>query len=154
MKAVGDANRLFYHRTFEIPTTWSGKRTLLHFGAVDWQATVSINGKQFPTHTGGYGEFTLDITDALKPAGPQELSVSVYDPTDAGTQPRGKQVNRPGGIWYTSVTGIWQTVWLEPVRRILHLSTAWKLCRISTREPSPSPSKCLAIIQMERNNDP
>ncbi len=121
MKTVGDANRLFYHRTFEIPTTWSGKRTLLHFGAVEWQATVSINGanRSPPTHRrlrrNSPSDITFERPQTRPQNGSQELSVSVYDPTDAGTQPRGKQVNRPGGIWYTSVTGIWQTVWLEPV---------------------------------------
>jgi ABC-type lipoprotein export system ATPase subunit len=115
MKKVGEANRLWYHRTFEVPAGWRGRRTLLHFGAVDWEATVWVNGVELGTHRGGYGAFTFDITKLLKPDGPQELTVAVWDPTDAGTQPRGKQVASPHGIWYTSVTGIWQTVWLEPV---------------------------------------
>jgi beta-galactosidase/beta-glucuronidase len=115
MKKVGETNHLWYHRTFERPTAWGDKRTLLHFGAVDWQATVFLNGKQVGTHQGGYTPFTLDITDALTPTGQQDLVVQVFDPTDSAAQPRGKQVNRPSGIWYTSVTGIWQTVWLEPV---------------------------------------
>ncbi len=74
-----------------------------------------MNGRDLGTHRGGYDAIDLDITDALTASGPQELVVSVWDPTDTGTQPRGKQVNRPNGIWYTSVTGIWQTVWIEPV---------------------------------------
>ena len=115
MKKVGDSNRLWYRRTFEVPRAWRGRRTLLHLGAVDFEAWVLVNGQSFPRHQGGYEEITLDITDALKPDGPQTLDVSVWDPTDTGSQPRGKQVNRPNGIWYTSVTGIWQTVWLEPV---------------------------------------
>jgi len=114
MKKVGDADRLWYHRTFERPRGWRG-RTLLHFGAVDWEAQVWVNGHDAGTHRGGYGEFTIDVTPDLTPSGPQDLAVAVWDPTDAGTQPRGKQVSRPNGIWYTSVTGIWQTVWIEPV---------------------------------------
>ena len=115
MKKVGETNRLWYRRTFEMPGAWRGRRTLLHFGAVDWEATISVNGREVGTHRGGYDGFTIDVTDALRPSGPQELVVSVWDPTDAGTQPRGKQVSNPRGIWYTSVTGIWQTVWIEPV---------------------------------------
>ncbi len=109
------ADRLWYRRTFEVPESWRG-RLLLHFGAVDWEATVWVNGKELGTHRGGYDAFTLDITGALKPRGQQELVVGVFDPTDKGTQPRGKQVLKPGGIMYTPVTGIWQTVWLEPVQ--------------------------------------
>jgi CubicO group peptidase (beta-lactamase class C family) len=114
-KNVGPANRLWYRRAFEIPRGWRGRRTLLHFGAVDWEAVVTVNGKEVATHRGGYDGFSADITRALTPSGPQEIVVSVWDPTDTGAQPRGKQVSKPSGIWYTSVTGIWQTVWLEPV---------------------------------------
>ncbi len=74
-----------------------------------------VNGKEVGSHRGGYDSFTFDITDALKKSGLQEIILSVWDPTNAGSQPRGKQVKKPGGIWYTAVTGIWQTVWLEPV---------------------------------------
>ena len=114
MKFVGPENRLWYRRTFDKPA-WTGQRILLHFGAVDWQTTVWINGKEVTTHTGGYDPFSCDITDALKGDGPQEIVVSVFDPSDAGYQPRGKQVRKPHGIWYTPTTGIWQTVWMEPV---------------------------------------
>jgi hypothetical protein len=115
MKSVGPDNRLWYRRTFEVPDVWDNERILLHFGAVDWDATVWINGKEVGNHRGGYDPFTFDITDALKENGEQEIVLSVWDPTNAGTQPRGKQVRNPRGIWYTAVTGIWQTVWLEPV---------------------------------------
>ncbi len=115
MKTVGEDYRLWYRRTIEILEQWSNQRILLHFGAVDWDTTVWINGRQVGNHKGGYDPFTFDITDALNKGGGQEIVVSVWDPTDAGTQPRGKQVRKPGSIWYTSVTGIWQTVWLEPV---------------------------------------
>jgi beta-galactosidase/beta-glucuronidase len=115
MKRVSENDRIWYRRTFEVPRKWLGRRLLLHFGAVDFEATVRVNGKELGRHRGGYNGFSLDITDAVKPAVPNELVVSVWDPTDAGTQPRGKQVRKPNGIWYTPTSGIWQTVWLEPV---------------------------------------
>jgi beta-galactosidase/beta-glucuronidase len=114
-KPVGKENKLWYHHTFDVPAGWADQRVLLHFGAVDWQSTVYINGKQVGMHEGGYDPFSFDITDALNKGGKQEITVAVWDPTSEGTQPRGKQVVKPEGIWYTPVTGIWQTVWLEPV---------------------------------------
>jgi hypothetical protein len=115
MEKVGEGNRLWYRRDFEVPAAARGKRLLLHFGAVDWEATVWVNGTALGAHRGGYDPFSFDITDALRPSGSQEIVVAVWDPSDRGYQPRGKQVTNPEGIWYTSVTGIWQTVWLEPV---------------------------------------
>ncbi len=115
MRRLDDQSRLWYRRTFEIPAAWAGQRVLLHFGAVDWETTVYVNGKEVGSHRGGYDAFTFDITDALKPSGEQELVVAVWDPTDKGGQPRGKQVMAPKGIWYTPTSGIWQTVWIEPV---------------------------------------
>jgi len=106
--------RLWYRRTFTA-TAGRGQHLLLHFGAVDWRAEVWVNGKSAGRHEGGYDPFTFDITSALKPSGPQELVVAVTDPTDTAMIPRGKQVLEPSGIWYTAVSGIWQTVWLEPV---------------------------------------
>jgi beta-galactosidase/beta-glucuronidase len=135
MKRVYETNRIWYRRTFEVPKKWSGKRVLLHFGAVDWEATVwvngqqcgiwmkgqqlgiGMNGQQLGSHRGGYDAFTFDITDALKPEGEQEILVAVWDSTDSGTQPRGKQVHKPEGCRYTPSSGIWQTVWMEPVSR-------------------------------------
>ncbi len=115
MKRVSENERLWYRRTFKTPSSWKSQRLLLHFGAVDWQTTVWVNGKEVGQHTGGYDAFSFDITDALKAAGDQEIVVAVWDPTDAGYQPRGKQIRNPHGIWYTPTTGIWQTAWLEPV---------------------------------------
>jgi hypothetical protein len=109
------ADRVWYRRTFQVPASWNGSRVLLHFGAVDWEATVFVNGKELGTHRGGFDAFSFDITDALKPGAEQELLVKVFDPTDKGDQPRGKQIGKPHGIWYTPTTGIWQTAWLEPV---------------------------------------
>ena len=111
--------RVWYRRTFDVPAAWSGKRVQLHFGAVDWQTRVFVNGSLVGTHTGGYTPFTFDVTSSLKPSGPQEVVVAVYDPADpktTGWQPKGKQLGSEG-IWYTRTTGIWQTVWLEPVSR-------------------------------------
>jgi hypothetical protein len=118
MKPVGKENRLWYRRTFTVPSDWKGKQILLHFGAVDWDTTVWVNGKELGKHKGGYDPFSVDITDALKETGDQEIVVSVWDPSDAEGQPRGKQVRNPNSIWYTSITGIWQTVWIEPVPKM------------------------------------
>jgi hypothetical protein len=106
---------LWYRRTFKAPPASASGRTLLHFGAVDWETIVTVNGRQVGQHRGGYDPFTFDITDALRPNADQEIVVRVWDPTDTGPQPRGKQVLKPHSIWYTAVTGIWQTVWLETV---------------------------------------
>lgn len=106
---------LWYRHTFEIPEDWQEERVLLHFGAVDWESTVYVNGTEVGNHKGGYDSFSYDITDNLKKGQENEIIVKVFDPTDDGDQPRGKQVKEPQGIWYTPVTGIWQTVWLEPV---------------------------------------
>ena len=112
---VLEANEeLWYKREFQIDPAWKKKRILLHFEAVDWKTDVWVNGVKVGNHSGGYTPFTFDITSALV-KGNNRLTVRVSDPTDQGIQPRGKQVRRPEGIWYTSVSGIWQTVWLEPV---------------------------------------
>jgi hypothetical protein len=114
---VAPDQRLWYRRTFATPSLPAGGRLLLNFGAVDWEAEVLVNGTRVGEHRGGYDPFTFDITDHLRPGAEQEIVVAVRDPTDEGQQPRGKQVRRPRSIWYTAVTGIWQTVWLEAVPR-------------------------------------
>ena len=113
-KTVGAEKELVYRRSFEVPSSWKGKKVLLHFGAVDWKTDVWVNDVKVGSHTGGFTPFSFDITEALQGKN-NTLIVKVWDPTDKGYQPRGKQVSRPEGIWYTPVTGIWQTVWLEPV---------------------------------------
>ncbi len=113
-RAVRPDQRLWYRRTFEKPVSEPGERLLLHFGTVDWHCTIWINGVEIGSHTGGYDPFTFDITELLQ-LGDNELMLAIWDPTDTGYQPRGKQVLNPGGIMYTAVTGIWQTVWLEVV---------------------------------------
>lgn len=112
-KTINENQVIWYRRSFKTPKL-DGKRLLLHFGAVDWQTTVYINNKTF-NHEGGYDPFSFDVTDALSTAEQQELIVRVWDPTDAGSQPVGKQIRNPHGIWYTPVSGIWQTVWTELV---------------------------------------
>lgn len=114
-KMLGRDNELWYQREFSVPAKWRDNKVLLHFGAVDWKADVWVNDVKVGQHTGGYTPFSFDVTAALKKSGSNKLVVKVWDPTDQGFQPRGKQVNNPEGIWYTPVSGIWQTVWLEPV---------------------------------------
>jgi beta-galactosidase/beta-glucuronidase len=107
-------DRLWYSRTFAVPADWAGQRVLLHFGAVDFETTVLVNGAVVGSHKGGSDPFKFDVSDYLR-TGPNALTVEVTDPTSTGDQPRGKQTLEPRGIWYTAVSGIWQTVWLEPV---------------------------------------
>ena len=113
-KMINEKEELWYQRTFDVPSAWRGKQILLHFGAVDWKAEVWVNDVKVCEHTGGFTPFYFDITSVLN-KGNNDLVVKVWDPSDRGEQPRGKQIANPHGIWYTPVTGIWQTVWLEPV---------------------------------------
>jgi hypothetical protein len=106
---------LRYRRSFAVPEAWRGRRVLLHFGAVDWEARVEVNGAPIGVHRGGYAPFSFDITDSLGAGAENELVVEARDPTDFGTQCRGKQSLRPRGILYTACSGIWGAVWLEPV---------------------------------------
>lgn len=107
--------KIWYKRTFFIPEDWSGRFVLLHFGASDWETTVYINGIEIGKHRGGYDPFSFDISSFLDERGVQEIIISVWDPTNEYHQPRGKQKIDPKGIWYTPVSGIWQSVWIEPV---------------------------------------
>ncbi len=109
---VGPGQRLWYRRTFARPDFAGNERVKLHFGGVDWEAEVWLNGQSLGIHRGGFDPFSFDVTGLLG-EGEQQLVLAVWDPSDAGAQPRGKQVNHPQAIWYTPVTGIWQTVWLE-----------------------------------------
>ncbi|WP_348621162.1 glycoside hydrolase family 2 protein [Pedobacter lusitanus] len=122
-KTVGKDSVLWYKNTITLPASASNKELLLHFGAVDWQTEVFVNGKSAGKHEGGFDPFTFNITSLLKKGNKQEIKVRVWDPTDQGPQPRGKQVKKPESIWYTPVTGIWQTVWLEAVPKSYILST-------------------------------
>ncbi|HSU54757.1 MAG TPA: glycoside hydrolase family 2 TIM barrel-domain containing protein [Candidatus Dormibacteraeota bacterium] len=113
-KPLQPASALCYRRTLSVPANWKGRRVRLQFGAVDWACKVVVNGRQIGQHQGGYERFGFDITDALKWTGQEEMVVRVTDPTE-GDQPRGKQSLKPEGIFYIANSGIWQTVWLEPV---------------------------------------
>ena len=113
-KPLLPSERLWYQKNFQIYSDLKGKRVLLNFGAVDWESDIYINKIKVGTHRGGYCPFSFDITDYLQP-GDNSIVVSVWDPTDKGKQEHGKQVLTPNFIWYTAVSGIWQTVWLEVV---------------------------------------
>ncbi|MCR5150197.1 MAG: glycoside hydrolase family 2 [Clostridiales bacterium] len=113
-KKIDENHLLWYRRNIELDERFNSKRVILHFCAVDWQCSVYIDGVKIGEHTGGYNPFSFDITDYLS-SNRFELTVKVFDPTDKGHQQRGKQVLSPAGFWYTSTTGIWQTVWCEPV---------------------------------------
>lgn len=141
-KPLGDKNELWYLRTFTVPPAWGGQKVLLHFGAVDWRTDVWVNDVKVGVHEGGFTPFSFDITPALK-RGANELTVRVWDPTDKGPQPRGKQVGRPGGIWYTPVSGIWQTVWLEPVPRRY----------ITDVRTTPDIDKCMMRVAVNRSDN-
>jgi hypothetical protein len=161
MKNVGDENRLWYRRTIEAAKPAGDGRLLLHLGAVDWRCEVWINGRPAGEHQGGYDHFTLDITDALSPGKEQEIVVAVWDPTDRGYQPRGKQVNDPRGIWYTSVTGIWQTVWLEPVGATYidsyhitpHVDQDAAILTLSVAGSQAEQNKCVARVRVTSPGD-
>ena len=114
-KAFLPEQKLWYRRTFAVPAGWEGQRVLLHFGAVDYASTLWVNGKPIGEHLGGYDPFSFDITDTLRPGTPQEIMLAVTDPSDQGGQAHGKQHLKPGGCSYTATSGIWQSVWLEPV---------------------------------------
>jgi len=133
---------LWYHRTFTINPTWKNARTLIHFGAVDWHCRLILNGKAIGEHTGGYDPFIFDITNFLKD-GQNDLVLAVQDPTDTQPIQRGKQVLKPGFIWYTAVSGIWQTVWLEFVPETY----------IQSVKITPDIDRSRVIIQPQINNE-
>ena len=117
-RSVTEQERVWYKRSFSLPPAWVGKRVLLHLDAVDWETRVWLNGRDVGTHQGGYDRFTVNITDALNAEGPQELVISAFDPTEGKYQPRGKQRRSHLGGQRLAASGIWQTVWLEPVQEV------------------------------------
>lgn len=135
-KIVGKDSVLWYKNNITIPASMKNQEVLLHFGAVDWQAEIFVNGKSAGQHEGGFDPFTFNITNLLKKGNTQEIKVRVWDPTDEGPQPRGKQQRKPEGIWYTPVTGIWQTVWLESVPKT-HI--------VSSRQTADIDAKILSV---------
>jgi beta-galactosidase/beta-glucuronidase len=154
-KPVGKNSLLWYKNIITLPSSMKSKTVLLHFGAVDWQTEVFVNGRSAGKHEGGFDPFTLDITSYLKQGAKQEIKVRVWDPTDDGPQPRGKQVKKPEGIWYTPVTGIWQTVWLEAVPKTYIVSTTHtpnidnKTIKIAANIKDARPGDKLAIEVMD-----
>jgi beta-galactosidase/beta-glucuronidase len=159
--------RLWYRRNFHIDKDWKGGHVLLHFGAVDWYTQVFINDHPVGAHKGGYDPFTFDITSALA-EGENDLVVSVLDPSDSQPIQRGKQVLKPGFIWYTSVSGIWQTVWLEYVPETyiesiritpdIEKSCVKIECRINTGKPHLTIRACVlengkGIAEVESSTD-
>ena len=154
MKTLGKENELWYSREFTVPSSWKGKNILLHFGAVDWQADVWVNGVTMGQHRGGYTPFSFDITPVLA-KGKNQITVKVWDPSDEGYQPRGKQVKHPDGIWYTPVSGIWQTVWMEPVsaNHITRLKTTpdidKKILIVEAHTATGNPSAVVSVVVSE-----
>lgn len=122
VKEESDSQCYWYRRTVEIPESMRGRQILLHFDAVDWETVAYVNGTEVGRHTGGYDPFYFDITSALKDEKEQELVVYIYDNTGAEGQPKGKQALNKWGCWYTPVSGIWQTVWLEPVSSVNYIT--------------------------------
>ena len=114
-RSVTEKDALWYSREFRVPRQWKGRRVMLNFGAVDWKTEVYVDGQLAGEHIGGYDPFSFDITDLLVKGKTHNLTVKVYDQTNLWYQPCGKQIFNPRSIWYTPVTGIWQTVWMEPV---------------------------------------
>ncbi len=134
---------MVYTRKHFMPSRWKGKRVLMHFGASDWHTKLFVNGKKVGDHKGGYDAFFFDITDAITLGAEAELSVHVTDPTDAGPQAVGKQHLKPGGIWYTPTSGIWQTIWLEPVAQTF----------VKSYRAEPQPDKNRVLVRVETEGD-
>ena len=157
-KTVGDQHELWYKREFTVPAAWKNKTILLNFGAVDWKTDIWINDIQVGSHKGGYTPFSFDITPFLAAGKAQKLVIRVWDPVDKGFQPRGKQVETPGGIWYTSVTGIWQTVWIEPVaeNHLEHIKTNTNIDRntvtVNVQAAEGNNSDMVEVSILENNN--
>nr|WP_294942569.1 sugar-binding domain-containing protein [uncultured Mucilaginibacter sp.] len=155
-KTVGKDSMLWYKTSITLNKALKGKDVLLHFGAVDWRTEVFVNGKSAGTHEGGFDPFSFNITPYLK-GSKQDITISVWDPTDDGPQPRGKQVKKPEGIWYTPVTGIWQTVWLEGVAKTHIAATKQtpnidnKTLTISAEVDNSQPGDKLKITALDGN---
>lgn len=124
-KALKPDQRIWYQRTFELPAHWQGKKIQLHFGAVDWETNVWCNGVWVGSHQGGYDPFTFILEDCIHRQGVNELIIAVWDATNAGRQERGKQTLKPGFVFYSAVSGIWQTVWLEALPQTYIESIDW-----------------------------
>lgn len=156
-KTVGKDQLLWYKNTLNQQPLKKGEQLLLHFGAVDWQCDVFMNGVKVGSHEGGSDPFSFNITRFLKKGNKQEIALRVWDPTDDGPQPRGKQVKNPHGIWYTPVTGIWQTVWTETVPTTYIASTRHtpdidnKQLKVSAQIEGALPGDLVKFVAYEGN---
>ena len=143
-------DEMWYRRVFQLPSSWQGQKVLLHFGAVDQIATVWVNDQQVAHHEGGYTEFSADITAALHGTGDQQITVRVQDRNEAGPFPVGKQRNDPGGLFYTGASGIWQTVWVEPVPAAhiekLDITTDLESIRVTTRTSGTTDEQAVVFV--------
>ena len=121
-RRISETESLWYKTTFSLPNRWRKGEILINFEACDWETKVWIDGKEAGTHKGGYDPFSFEISALLKQGNSHEILLCVWDPTSNGRQPRGKQVTNPGGIYYTPTSGLWQSVWLEPVNK-MHITS-------------------------------
>lgn len=141
---------LWYRRRVTLLAGFVRERTLLHFGAVDQEAAVFVNGEQLAHHIGGYLPFSCDVTDALHGATEMEIVVCVRDRTDASYHTRGKQKRAHGGIWYTPQSGIWQTVWMESLPkthiRSLRITPLFEQAAVELRVQTSVPCACVARL--------
>lgn len=143
-------DQMWYRKSFQVPGTWRGQRVLLHFGAVDQTATVWVNNKRVAHHEGGFTGFSADITDALRWTGTQEIVVRAEDRNEDAPFPVGKQRNDPEGLFYTGASGIWQTVWMEPVRAAhvdkLDITADLKGFSVTTRSTGTTDERAEVIV--------
>ena len=145
---------MWYRKVFQLPGDWQGQRVLLHFGAVDQIATVWVNNQQVAHHEGGYTEFSADVTAALHGAGAQQITVRVQDRNEAGPFPVGKQRSQPGGLFYTGASGIWQTVWMEPVPAAhtekLDITTDLESLSVTARASGTNDERAVVFVSASR----
>jgi len=143
-------DEMWYRKVFQLPSSWQGQQVLLHFGAVDQIATVWVNDQQVAHHEGGYTEFSADITAALRGAGAQQITVRVQDRNEAGPFPVGKQRSNPGGLFYTGASGIWQSVWMEPVPAAhiekLDIATDLESISVTTRTSGTTDEQAVVFV--------
>ena len=158
MNPLDENSTLWYQRHFAVPKAWAGQRVRVHFGAVDWHARVFLNGQPVGQHHGGYDDFSFDITASLRWNGDEQITVAVQDPTD-GDQPHGKQSRKSENIFYTPTSGIWQTVWLEPVPKYcldnlrLVPDVDKNILRVTTAVASQLESLRVEIVALSSNRE-
>ncbi|MEC8636283.1 MAG: sugar-binding domain-containing protein [Bacteroidota bacterium] len=145
-KNISPNDKMWYMKTFDLPKNWSGKKIIIHFEAVDYDSSVWLNDILLGSHKGGFDRFSFDITPYIKPNGRQKIVLSVKDGTNFSSQPRGKQQIKPSGIYYTPVSGIWQTVWLEAVSNEAHLQEVKTTSNIDEKTVTVIPITNQALV--------